>query len=163
MYGAAITADKKSSLFYFIGKDDKITAPITAKNLGDSPFVFKLRNSDYSFIPGQQQIGSRISFFPYDGITKAGIYDVFQDDSLNFSMAFNYSRKESQMKYFDKPMLDSLLKSSPVLNYTVLDGKVNSVKEVINQQQKGAQIWKLFIIFALLLLLTEVVILRWWK
>jgi hypothetical protein len=67
------------------------------------------------------------------------------------------------MSFYSTSGLDSLLKSSAVQNFAVLDGKINNVHEVINQQQKGAQIWKLFIIFALLMLLTEVMILRWWK
>jgi hypothetical protein len=163
MYGAAFTSIRKENLFWFIGNSEKVAAPVPVYQSGDSPVILKQRGSKYSFIPGQQQIGNRLMLFPSDGINQAGIYDALLEDSVKFSLAFNFNRMESEMKFFSEQELDSLLKAGSLRNYAVLDGKINNVVEVINQQQKGAQIWKLFIIFALLLLLVEVAILRWWK
>jgi len=163
MYGIAITAEKKENLFHFIGEDEKVTVPVTINQAGDNPITLNLAGSNYNFIPGQQQNGNQITLFPGDGIQKAGIYNALLKDSVKFSLAFNYNRSESAMRFFSRQQLDTILKSSPVREYTVLNGKINNVREVINEQQKGAQIWKLFIIFALLMLLAEVMILRWWK
>jgi len=163
MYGVAITTGKTDNLFYFMGENEKIVMPVSSFKKDDNPLVLKLKNSDYRFIPGQQRKGNTVEIFPYDGIKKAGIYEAVQYDSTWFLTAFNYNRYESEMSFYSTSDLDSLLKSSAVQNFAVLDGKINNVHEVINQQQKGAQIWKLFIIFALLMLLTEVMILRWWK
>ena len=163
MYGLAITSDKKSRLFYFIGEDEKVVLPLNTSSEGDNTVEIKQQHSNYRFIPGQLQQAGKTILQLYDGISKDGIYQVVKNDTAAAFLAFNYNRSESDMRFLNRQKLDSVLQNSPVKHYTVLDGKINNVREVINQQQKGAQFWKLFIIFAALLLLAEVVILRWWK
>ncbi len=163
MYGLALTADKKTNLFYYMGNDEKVVLPLNTSSEGDNTITLKQQNSQYSFIPGQHHRAGKTVLQLYDGISVAGIYQAVESDSVLSLLAFNYNRKESDMHFFNRQMLDSVLQNSPLKHYTVLDGKINNVREVINQQQKGAQFWKLFIIFAALLLLAEVMMLRWWK
>ena len=163
MYGLAITTGKKANLFYYMGNDEKVVLPVNTSSGGDNTITLKQQNSQYSFIPGQHQQAGKTVLQLYDGISNAGIYQAVENDSILGLLAFNYNRKESDMRFFNRQMLDSVLPNSPLKHYTVLDGKINNVREVINQQQKGARFWKLFIIFAAWLLLAEVLILRWWK
>ncbi len=163
MYGLAITTGKKANLFYYMGNDEKVVLPVNTSSGGDNTITLKQQNGQYSFIPGQHQQAGKTVLQLYDGIFKAGIYQAVENDSILGLLAFNYNRKESDMRFLNRKMLDSVLSESPLKHYTVLDGKINNVREVINQQQKGARFWKLFIIFAALLLLTEVMMLRWWK
>ena len=163
LYGAAITSGKKSSLYHFMADNLQLTAPVTPSFGADRVITLKQLTGSYSFIPGQRQQAGKLQLQLYNGITEAGIYKATAEDSVLFLLAFNYNRNESDMHFYGRQKLDSLLKNSPLKHYTVTDGKMNNVAEVINQQQKGAQFWKLFIIFAALLLLAEVVILRWWK
>lgn len=163
MYGIAITTDKKGSLFYYINDAAQITAPVSTAANGHNTITLKRQGDNYSFIPGQQQQGGKTVLQLYNGITKSGIYQAVINDTTKYLLAFNYNRSESDMRFYNSKKLDSLLNKSPIKHFTVLNGEINNVKEVINQQQKGTRFWKLFIIFAALLLLAEVLILRWWK
>ncbi len=163
MYGLAITTDKKSRLFYFMGDDEQVMLPLNTAYEDDNAVEIRQQHGDYRFIPGQLRQAGRTILQLHDGIARDGIYQVIKNDTVATLLAFNYSRRESDMHFFNRQKLDSVLQKGPLKHYTVLDGKMNNVREVINQQQKGAQFWKLFIIFAALLLLAEVLILRWWK
>ncbi len=163
MYGLSITTNKRSPLFYFIGNDEKVILPLNISSEGDNMVTIKQQHSDYRFIPGQLQQAGKTILQLYDGIVNDGVYQVIENDSVAALLAFNYNRNESDIHFYNSKMLDSVLQNSPLKNYTILNEKMNNVREVINQQQKGTQFWKLFIIFATLLLLTEVLILRWWK
>ena len=96
-------------------------------------------------------------------INKAGYYQCNANDSVYYVLAYNYSHKESAMEFYSPEMIDSMLRKSQVTNYKVERGEINNIKKVINDERKGSQLWKLFIIFALLMLLTEALILRLWK
>lgn len=163
LYGIAITTNKKSNLFYYIGNDEQVIAPVPTSFVGDNIITLKQQDGNYSFIPGQLQQAAKTLLQLHNGITKAGIYQADINDSTLCLLAFNYNRNESDGRFLNRQKLDSVLKNSSLKHYAVLDGIINNVREVINQQQKGAQFWKLFIIFAALLLLAEVMILRWWK
>jgi hypothetical protein len=162
MYGVSQPLGKTEKLFYYIDRNDKITVPSVLKS-SDDVFKLKLRGSNYEFIPGQQQSGNSTVIIPYGEIKEAGYYDGILNDSVYFTLAFNYNHLESEMKFYNSAQLDSILKQSEIKNYMVSPGEINNLRKVINQEQKGSQIWKLFIIFALLMLLSEVLILRYWK
>ncbi len=162
MFGPALTSANNSKLFYTIGKDDKITLPYYTGNK-DKVFTFMLKDSDYEFIPGQKTQGGKTTFFINNLISKAGYYQGILNDSVYFVVAYNYDRKESDPDFYSAETLDSLLRKSPVTNYKIEFGEINNIRKVINDERKGSQLWKLFIIFALLMLLAEALILRLWK
>jgi len=162
MYGVTISNNEQSKLFYFIGSNEKITLPVTMDN-SDDIFVLKRKDSDFKFIPGQRKDNGITILTNYDEIEKAGFYEGIHYDSVYFVLAFNYNRNESEMSFYSIPQLDSLLQKSKIKHYVVEQGKINNIRKVINDERKGSQFWKLFIIFALLMLLAEVLILRLWR
>jgi hypothetical protein len=162
MYGATLGFNENDRLFYFIGKDEKIKAPVALIN-GDGVVTLYQKGSDYSFIPAQRQSDAGVWLFLNDEVRDAGFYDGYEGDNFRFAMAFNYNRAESEMKFYNENELDSLLQKSRIKHFSVLAGEINNVAKVINLQTKGSQLWKLFIILALLLLLAESLVLRRWK
>ena len=162
MYGVSVSYEESGRLYYFIGENEKIKLPVSVKGK-DEIFVLKQKDGEFKFIPGQRQEGGSTSLTNYDDIAKAGFYEGIYNDSTYFVLAFNYNHKESEMSFYSVSELDSLLKKSWIKNYTVKQGEINNIRKVINDEQKGSQVWKLFIIFALLMLLAEGLILRLWK
>ncbi len=78
-------------------------------------------------------------------------------------LAFNYQREESVMDFYDAEGLSEALEQAPLEFVQVMKAGEEDVHEVINTTLKQPAFWKLFIIFALLILLLEVLILRLWK
>ncbi len=84
-------------------------------------------------------------------------------DSIVAMYAFNYNRDESEMNYFNIDQLNDLCRKSGLKYFSVLDNSNPKYTEVINALQKESDFWKLFIIFALFVILMEILILRFWK
>ena len=162
MYGIPLSSDLKNRLFYFIGGNDKIPLPYNLEG-EDGVFKLNLKGSNYSFIPGQQAFGNATVLSLYNTIDKAGFYEGVYADSVYFVLAFNYNHKESSMDFLSADDLDSLMRNSAVNNYIIEKGEINNIAKVINDKEKGSQLWKLFIILALFMLLAEGLILRFWK
>jgi len=129
----------------------------------DQPFVVRAHKGEYSFIPGQQIANGKLLLDLHDGIKKDGFYDLMLDDSKQYVLAYNYSRSESQLDFFTADELSEQIESEGIKNAEVLSSGESSFTEMLNTVHKESQLWKLFIIFALLMLLSEVLILRYWK
>ena len=67
------------------------------------------------------------------------------------------------MEFISTDELVDLLKSSGIQNFKVIDTADSDGSDVAEALRKDREIWKLFIIFALLMLLVEVLLLRFWK
>jgi hypothetical protein len=78
-------------------------------------------------------------------------------------MAFNYDRKESDLSYFDEGELQNKINAAQLKNAQVVQNAERNFAEIFDEIQNGKQLWKLFILLALLFILTEVALTRFWK
>ncbi len=163
MYGAAISGEATAQLFYIAGKDDLISADISSATVGESPFVLYHQSNDFTFIPEQRFTDGRLELNVFEGISADGFYNLRLNDTTLQTYAFNFDRNESQMEFFMEDEIELELSTSGLTNFQVLNSADKSFSEIINALQKESELWKLFIIFALLMLLAEVLILRFWK
>ncbi len=163
MYNAAVQGNSTDRLFYTIGKDNLINAEISVMPAGESPFIIKQPGSGFSVIPEQRISKGKLIMDIHNGITDNGIYQLLLNDSLYGQFAFNFNRDESQMDFLDSEELKDKISQSGLVNFDVLDVGNADMMEDIKTLQKENEFWKLFIIFALLMLLAEIMILRFWK
>jgi len=56
-----------------------------------------------------------------------------------------------------------LLKTNGLNSFTLIELGDKNLEQVLNEIERGVQLWKYFIILALILLAGEVIILRFWK
>lgn len=164
MYGAAVSDGIFDRLFYILKKDELLTADISALSFGETPFSMQLASSDYSFIPEQQSNNGELRLFlKHNNLKTDGFYELVLNDSTRGIFAFNFDRNESQTDYYTADEIREKLKGSGLVNYQVLNNSNNTQSNVINSLQTASRLWMLFIIFALLMLLFEVLLLRFWK
>jgi hypothetical protein len=163
MYNAAVQGISTSRLFYVIGEDNIIESDLTTVPISEKPFSLHKKDSDFSIIPEQKINSGKLTMDLHGGIVEAGYYDLTENDSVYRSYAFNFNRKESQMNFLSTEQLNQELKRTGIKYYQVLNSSDSSMSKVIKTIQKENDLWKLFIIFALLMLLTEILILRFWK
>ena len=67
------------------------------------------------------------------------------------------------MTFLSKPELLESIEGSGIKHFSVIDANQTNPADVVDAIQKDKEFWKLFIVFALLMLLVEVMILRFWK
>lgn len=99
--------------------------------------------------------------FSSNTIEQAGIYDLKKNKSVLSAVALNYLRNESSMKFIDEETLKQTFaqnKNMHIISASELKSST-STAEILARKEY----WKHFIIAALLMLLAEVVIIRFWK
>jgi len=154
----AIFASKNQNIAYFIGKDEQIEI---ANKASENELVYKFKGEKDEFIPEQKNIGSKMLLGINNQIKEAGFYNLILGDlEIQNKFAFNYDRKESDLKYFNANDIEEQLGSK----MNLLDANENTdLKAMVGERRRGKILWKWFIIAALVFLGLEAIILRLFK
>ncbi|HQF47847.1 MAG TPA: BatA and WFA domain-containing protein [Flavobacterium alvei] len=115
--------------------------------------ILKIKNDTETFIPVQQILNGKVKMMFNDLPQQAGNFGVFNKAENIKNISFNYDRAESDL---DK------VNESALSDYKTIDS-VNTVFNSIQTDRTDNQIWKWFVIFALLFLVTEMAIIRFVK
>lgn len=148
--------------FYNMAQNAQKTG-VLALTIGNSrPFVLdarlakdeivEVRNNDAKFIPVQQSLNNKVKLTFNDYPQQAGNFGVFNKEILLRNIGFNYSRTEG-----------NLTPNTTLLSgYNVIDS-VESVFDALQQDRTSNDIWKWFVVLALLFLTTELLIQKFVK
>jgi hypothetical protein len=143
-YNMGVNSLKLPELFYPIGYNQRVD--ITTQLPKDH--ILKIVHKDNEFIPEQKSFANKVSLLFNDSPSKDGIYSVYDKETFYKNLSFNYSRDESNLSYMD---MSSLTASS----------KNESIAALFEQMQNDNainELWKWFIILAVLFMLIEVLI-----
>jgi hypothetical protein len=88
---------------------------------------------------------------------------VQNEDTTLTALAFNYDRKESDLRYFEQDELQDKIETAQLKNAQVVQNADRNFSEIFDEIQNGKQLWKWFILLALLFIFTEAAIIRFWK
>lgn len=163
LYNIVLNSLPSQQISYTIGKNSFFNIPKNQNvDLNKSIEVVNVITSD-KFIPGESitERGTRIEFD--DQINKAGHYLIQNGNATLAALAFNYDRKESDLRYFSADELKDKAKTVQLQNNMVVENVENNFTEVFNEIQNGHQLWKWCILLALFFILSEVVISRFMK
>jgi len=129
----------------------------------NSTIEIENRKTGEKFIP-TKNISNRGIQINFSGqILNDGHYLILNEDTTIASMAFNYDRKESDLRYFDKNELQNKIEATQLKNAQVVQNAEKNFSEIFDEIQNGKQLWKWCILLALLFILTEAAIIRFWK
>ncbi|WP_223551815.1 BatA and WFA domain-containing protein [Aestuariivivens sp. NBU2969] len=140
---------KNPDLYYTIGNDN-LFAIATQLHQDD---ILSLVNNNMSIIPRQQKFNKKVVVKTLETPIKSGIYAVKNKTQTLSRVSYNYNRKESDLTFTDLSKIDGV---------TITDS-VNDVFDTIKSNTKINALWKWFVIFALLLLIIEMLILKYFK
>jgi len=115
--------------------------------------ILTVKNDTETFIPIQQILNSKVKLTFNDFPEQAGNFGIYNQKELLKNISFNYNRTESNLAQFNADVLS---------DYKTIDS-IATVFDSLQTDRTDNQIWKWFIIFALLLLLTEMAIIRFVK
>lgn len=143
-YNMAISSLKFPELYHTLGVPSAIDV---ATRLG-SDDILSVAKEGYEFIPLQQTFPNRVRLSFDQNPTEDGIYTISENGNALQNISFNYPRAESQLSYMD---LESFTQAN-------IQDSVVSVFRQLEQDNNITAYWKWFVILALLLALTEVII-----
>ena len=163
LYNIVLNSLPSQQISYTIGRNTFFNIPKNENvDLNKSIEMVNVMTTD-KFIPEESisERGTRIEFG--DQVSKAGHYLIQNGDVTLATLAFNYDRKESDLRYFSADELKDKAQTVQLENSLVLENVENNFSNVFNEIQNGRQLWKWCILLALFFILSEVVISRFMK
>jgi hypothetical protein len=158
LYKMAISGAKDWRAAYTIGKDEYIEAD--SKGMAGEK-AYKMKGAKEEFIPEQRIVTGKAILGVKEGVKDAGFYNLFtRPDSTLYKYAFNFDRRESVLDFLNIKALKGFEKN----NIKVFDETVEAdFTTIVGEQNQGVVLWRLCVIAALIFLLIEVCLLRFWK
>jgi hypothetical protein len=149
LYNIGKSSLKSPVLYYNIGKENNFD--ITTNLQQDD--VLKLVKNDINIIPKQQYFNNKVSINTSDTPNTSGIYAITSKTETIQNISYNYDRAESALNYHDISNLKNITTSN----------SITEIFDSIKSDSKINALWKWFAIFALVLLIIEMLILKYFK
>jgi hypothetical protein len=112
--------------------------------------ILTVKNTEEQFIPVQQLLNNKVQLFFNDYPEKAGNYTIYDSKNPIENISFNYARTESNLDQVNESILS---------DYKTSDS-IATIFDTLQTSRSDNQIWKWFIIFALLFLVLEMAIIK---
>ncbi len=150
-YNFALQNNTNKQLYYKIGK----TNTISVRSLLQKDEVLRITKGEYNFIPLQVTKTDKVILTTSNQPSKVGIYQISNKNELKKNIAYNYDRSESNLQYHsvNENIKDNVYYFSSVKNALIK----------INEQNKTHNLWQLFISFALIFLIAEILLQKLFK
>ena len=148
-YNVAANSLKLPKLYYVLENESRVDIPL--KLTKDN--ILKARKGDYEFIPQQASFANKVSITFFDNPSEDGIYSLMNAEVPLRNLSFNHAREESQLVYSDLTNLTAAHKNESIATFFDRMQKDSSINEL----------WKWFVILALLFMGIEVLIQKYLK
>ena len=142
-----------SKLYYFL--DDKNNIDIETKL--EKEAILNISNSKLSFIPAQQTLQNKVTIITKEQPNKAGFYYVLRKKDTLQTLAYNTPKEESVLNFMD---LNSLKEKNSNINIAT---SITDVFKNLNEKNEVHWLWKWFLVLAIVSLLLEIFILKFYK
>ncbi len=142
-----------SKLFFTIGQENQIDIVTSLKK----NIVLSIKNSKNSFIPMQKTHQTKVSLFTKTNPLVADFYYVTNNTDTLKTIAFNYSKNESLLQFLD---LKEIVKTNKNIR---ISSSIQEVLKDFEKKNKVQWLWKWFLALAIVSLLVEILILKFFK
>ncbi len=137
------------NLYYTIGKLNKFDVPVQL--MEDE--ILKIKDSSNVFIPLQQTKANKVAVTTIEEPATSGTFDIVKETYFITNISYNFNRNESNLQYLNTENWNG------VNNNASISELFDSITEANNINS----FWKWFVIFAVLFLLIEMLVLKFFK
>ncbi|MBR3493156.1 MAG: BatA domain-containing protein [Bacteroidales bacterium] len=162
MVKMAFMGGKMDKLAYTIGQD-KILVLSDISQEGDRQYLFANSDRSFELMPASEVRNGKVYLYLNDNLPSAGFYDLLINDTLNRVTAWNESRVESKMDFVDSEEANKAFGNAGFDVAAVLDTSDFATADLVEAMAHQSMQWKLFALIALLALIGEIAVLRFWK
>ncbi|MBR4468933.1 MAG: BatA and WFA domain-containing protein [Bacteroidales bacterium] len=162
MVKAAFMGGKMGRLSYTIGTDKMLVLNDMSLE-GDHRFLFANEDRSFELMPASEVRNGKVYLYLNDNLPAAGFYDLLVNDTVNRVTAWNESRVESKMVFADRDDIEPQFKKAGFNVAAVFDTSDFANADLVEAMAHQSSQWKLFALIALLALLGEILVLRFWK
>lgn len=150
-YNIGLQSLKLSKLYYTIGQPNSIAIKTSIGN--DDILELQNKNTTETIIPLQRTYSKYVTLETEELPNTEGIFEVKNKTVTLQNLSFNYDRTESTLSYYN---LETVTATA------VKDNLAITINEIKSNATINA-LWKWFLIFALVFLLSELLILKYLK
>ena len=162
MVKMAFMGGKMDKLSYTIGRDKMLV--LSDMNLeGDHHFLIANTDRSFELMPASEVRNGKVYLYLNDNLPLAGFYDLLVNDTINRVTAWNESRVESKMDFAERDAIEPVFARAGFDVAAVLDTSDFATADLLEAMAHQSSQWKLFALIALLALLGEIAVLRFWK
>ncbi len=155
-YNMAIYSGLALQPYYVIPRDRFVVLP----NVHQEEYI-KLSGNGEEYIPPVKPAGDNVFLDLEYARLKAGTYGLVSDDSVIARISLNYDRRESDLSVFSRKELSKIISDRKLKNVKLLDASPDNINATVNYNINATQVWKIFVILALLFLLMEIIVNRY--
>lgn len=160
MANIAMQSQLSQPLYYLAGENQPVVIP---GQTGGREDLYVLKGPEVEIIPEQQPGGGMTRLFFHHQVKQAGNYQLTFNDQPAGSLSFNYHRQESSLDAWTASQLEDLLLDHGLEHIEVIATAEADGNLALQQVHLGDPLWRYFLIGALVLLLAEVALLRFWR
>lgn len=162
LYNMALYSRPLGPIYHILNSTNPI--PLMGRyTVGDGLTKMRALDTTQELIPDLRVVANRTFLVPHNDLLNAGAYGLYREGHLMEGLSFNYSRAESQMEFFAKGEIADAIKDYQLGNNEVLRHADKPLDEMIRRQHEGTPLWRWCVMLALLMLLAEILLIRFMK
>lgn len=142
-----------SKLYYYLDEINKIDVETEI----EKDEILSIVNSKSSFIPPQQTFQNKVNITTKINPTNAGFYHIMRKTDTLQTIAFNNPKEESALSFLD---LNALKEVNGSTNFYA---SIEDFFTDLNEKNEVQWLWKWFLALAIVSLLLEILILKFYK
>ncbi len=167
LYNLSTASTNAEKLYYKTGQNNQISVvrkDNTEKTNPDEMVHISSIDNRNDFIPYQQNSGNLIQLITGNNdIQNQGFFQIMIGETPLKTVAFNFARQESDMSFLTKEVINKFLTKNHLTSYKLLDNSIQTLTQTITTQDKGIELWRWMLLFAILFLVAEILLLRFWQ
>ncbi len=156
LFKVSFNPEARQAYSHDLSKDPLVTWPLVADE-GKGDLVLSLRGPE-ELIPASRIQGNKIVLSFYDQIRRAGIYELYNRDAFMGLIAFNDSRRESDLSCWTPDDLQTKTGDRAVVAST--SGGDRNLARQMKSEHEGQSLWWWFVLFAAAFFAMESLLLR---
>ncbi len=149
LYNIGMFSLRSPAIYHLM--EQNVSVDIQAKLVKDN--IVKLQKTTRELIPQQRAQANKVSLYFDETLSEDGIYAITDNIKTLGQLSFNHSRKESTLNYLDLKDVRADSKNT----------EVATLFENMEKDNRITELWKWFVIFAMVFLLLELLIQKFIK
>ena len=134
-----------------------------SSDFSDKPLHIVKDDKKTDIIPEHRLLQNKTVLFTQNQMTEAGHYSIFEGTSIIKDLAFNFNRNESDMRFLSQEDLQQYIDATHLKNIEIIVPNEKTLTKVLEDSNDGKKLWKLFLLLALIFLVSEILIIRLFK
>lgn len=162
IYNMALQSSYFQKIYYTIGID-KIVDIKTIVNLNSQNIYLKNKQTGIEILPNIIQQRGTTTRISLNSDLDAGFHTIISNNTIIGKLAFNYMLKESELSYYNSNELIKMANDAQITNANIIETSIENMATKIDEIDNGIQLWRMLILLTFVLLITEALIIKFWK